>query len=95
MDDPKAYKYKKTNKDFDPTNKLNYDDAWVLLQNKCFSRAIEAFRKSLLLQEDWKSYQGLGWALFKTNQFKKAIKALRKTLEMKEDWNSYQGLAWA
>ena len=33
-----------------------------------FQGAIDPFRNSIVLKEDWKSYHGLGWALFHTKQ---------------------------
>ncbi|WP_236069748.1 tetratricopeptide repeat protein [Prochlorococcus marinus] len=60
-----------------------------------YQEAIDAFRKSLALQEHWNSYQGLGWGLFYTNQCQEAIDAFRKSLALQEDWNSYQGLGCA
>ena len=60
-----------------------------------YQEAIDAFHKSLSLQEDWNSYQGLGFALYRSTQFAEAIDAFRKSLALQEHWNSYQGLGWA
>ena len=56
--------------------------------------AIDAFNKSLALQEEWYSYQGLGSVLFKTQQYQPAIEAFNKSLVLNEDWQAYQGLVW-
>lgn len=62
---------------------------------KNYQGAIEAFKKSLALHENWQSYQGLGFALNSTNQHQQAIEAFNKSLALHEDWQSYQGLGLA
>ena len=57
--------------------------------------AIEVFRKSIALKEDFYSYNGLGWALLGTDQYLEAIDAFRKSIALKESWGSYNGLGWA
>ncbi len=76
------------------TAKDLFDLAIGKYQSGNFQEAIEAFRKSITLKEDWNSYNGLGWALLNTSHFQKAIKAFRKSITLKEDWNSYSGLGW-
>ncbi len=60
-----------------------------------YQEAIDVFRKSLAIKEDWSSFQGLGSALLRTNQCSEAIGAFRKSLAIKEDWGSYLGLGWS
>ncbi len=60
-----------------------------------YEGAIEAFRKSIAIKEDWSSYQGLGWLLLKTNKSQEAIDTFGKSIKLKEDWNSYRGLGSA
>ncbi len=60
-----------------------------------FPEAIEAFNQSLVLKEDWETYQGLGLALYLTWQYQHAVDAFDKSLVLKEDWHTYQALGWA
>ncbi len=64
-------------------------------KNSDYQSAINAFRKSIALKEDWRAYQGLGSALKNTQQFQEAIDAFRKSISLREYWYSYQGLGWA
>ena len=57
-----------------------------------YELAIDAFRQSIALGEDWQSYYGLGLALEKTNQYQQAVDAFRQSLALKEDWRSYRDL---
>jgi len=71
------------------------DKGFELLNANNYQAAIQAFNKSLALQEHWHTYQGLGWALLKTNQHQAAIDAFNKSLALKEHWNTYRGLGVA
>lgn len=59
-----------------------------------FQTAIEAFKRSLALEDNWQSYQGLGSALLLIQQHQQAIAAFKKSLALKEDWQSLKGLGW-
>ena len=72
----------------------SYETGVQKLKSQKYQQAIEAFNKSLALQEDWQSYQGLGFALGNTQQYQKAIEAFNKSLALQEDWQSYKGLGW-
>jgi len=67
----------------------------VLYSKENYPSAIDAFNKSINLNENWDAYQGLGWAFFQTSNFPAAIDAFNKSIALKEHWNSYQGLGWA
>ena len=69
--------------------------AFKEFNNDKYQESIEAFKQSLALRKDWKSYQGLGLALHLTWQHQQAIDAFKQSLALKEDWKSYQGLGWA
>jgi len=71
------------------------DKGFELLNANNYQAAIQAFNKSLALQEHWHTYQGLGWALFNTNQHQAAIQAFNKSLALQEHWHTYLGLGAA
>jgi tetratricopeptide (TPR) repeat protein len=64
-------------------------------KEKNYPESIDAFQKSIALNEHWESYQGLGWALFRTDNDPAAIDAFNKSIALNEQWKSYQGLGWA
>ena len=66
-----------------------------LFLDKSYLKAIEAFNKSIDLNESWNAYQGLGWSFFRVNAFPAAIEAFQKSIALHEDWNTYQGLGSA
>jgi len=66
-----------------------------LLNANNYQAAIQAFNKSLALQEHWTTYQGLGSALLKTKQYQAAIEVFNRSLALHEDWRNYQGLGSA
>ena len=57
--------------------------------------AVELFKQSLALKENWQSYQGLGWALHIMHKYQSAVDAFKQSLALNEHWQSYQGLGWA
>lgn len=67
-------------------------------KNRDYQKAIEGFRRALLLKEDPYTYLNLGISLFKTLQFSKSVDAFRKSIEYKESavlYEAYKYLAWA
>ncbi len=80
-----------------PSNSKNPEkeltsNGFELFNNQRFKEAIAAFKFSLTIKEDWKTYQALGWALFNTEQNDEAIDAFHKSLTLNENWSSFQGL---
>ena len=68
---------------------------WALLNTNEYQEAMDVFRKSLAIKEDWDSYNGLGWALLATNKYKSATNTFRHSIALKETKSSYRGLALA
>ena len=60
-----------------------------------YQQAIDAFKKSLTLKEDWQTFQRLGYAFYCAKQFPQAVETLKQSLGLKKDFKSYQGLGWA
>ena len=54
--------------------------------------AVDAYRQSLTLKEDWRSYKGLGGALCMMQQYQVAVDAYNRSLALKEDWGAYGGM---
>ena len=77
-------------------------DAWSqhlkngveLYADKNYSAAIDAFNKSIALNEHWNTYRGLVVTL-SYRQLSAAIDAFNKSIALNEHWDNYQGLGWA
>ena len=66
-----------------------------LYSKKNYPAAIDAFNKSIALNEHWNTYQGLGSALCHTGNYPAAIDAFNKSIALNEHWDTYQGLGFA
>ena len=66
-----------------------------LINEKKYNMAISAFKKSLVLKEDYNTYKELGEALVSAANYPAAINALTKSIELNENWQTYQRLGCA
>ena len=64
-------------------------------KNQCYLEAADAFKKSLALKEDWRSYQALGLSYNEIVEYDSAVDALEKSLALRKDWLSYRGLGFS
>ncbi len=80
-------------------NSIPYEEVSALgikyFKSENYKEAINAFRKSILIKEDWRSYGLLGTSLMESNQPHEAIDAFRRSLAIREDWWAYQRLGEA
>ena len=65
------------------------------LQSGSNEEAITALKQSLVLAEDWRTYQFLGIALGRAKQYQSAISLFQKSIAIKDHWQSYYGLGVA
>lgn len=72
-----------------------FNSATQKFQEGDYREAINEFRQSLALREDWRSYLYLGIAYISIEQYQSAILSFKKSLAIKDNWQSYYGLGTA
>ena len=87
---------RRCNKGIKKNDRAYRELGWALLKMKDYKAARNSFVKSILMQEHWSAYRGLGNALFELNHHSIAKFALKRSvrLELGSQGKAYCDLAW-